>query len=176
MRNEYTKSNFPIDAVILWVDGNDKVHRDKMLPFIKDKSKINSKKFRTRFDQVNEIKFTVDSILKFAPYIKKIHIVTDNQTPGFLANSKIYKDKVSIVDHKIIFKGFEQYLPTFNCRSIETCIYRIPNLNEHFIYFNDDFFLQILPALKTFIVMAIQYLEVSGKKFDENIFYKRLKK
>ena len=103
-------------------------------------NQINSKKFRTRFDQVNEIKFTVDSILKFAPYIKKIHIVTDNQTPGFLANSKIYKDKVSIVDHKIIFKGFEQYLPTFNCRSIETCIYRIPNLNEHFIYFNDDFF------------------------------------
>ena len=83
MRNEYTKSNFPIDAVILWVDGNDKVHRDKMLPFIKDKSKINSKKFRTRFDQVNEIKFTVDSILKFAPYIKKIHIVTDNQIPDF---------------------------------------------------------------------------------------------
>lgn len=176
MRNEYTKSNFPIDAVILWVDGNDKVHRDKMLPFIKDKSKINSKKFRTRFDQVNEIKFTVDSILKFAPYIKKIHIVTDNQTPRFLANSKIYKDKVSIIDHKIIFKGFEQYLPTFNCRSIETCIYRIPNLSEHFIYFNDDFFLINPTCPEDFYSDGNPILRGKWKKFDENIFYKRLKK
>ena len=176
MRNEYTKSNFPIDAVILWVDGNDKMHRDKMLPFIKDKSKINSKKFRTRFDQVNEIKFTVDSILKFAPYIKKIHIVTDNQTPGFLANSKIYKNKVSIVDHKIIFKGFEQYLPTFNCRSIETCIYRIPNLSEHFIYFNDDFFLINPTTPEDFYSDGNPILRGKWKEFDENIFYKRLKK
>lgn len=176
MRNEFTKSNFPIDAVILWVDGNDKMHRDKMLPFIKDKSKINSKKFRTRFDQVNEIKFTVDSILKFAPYIKKIHIVTDNQTPGFLANSKIYKNKVSIVDHKIIFKGFEQYLPTFNCRSIETCIYRIPNLSEHFIYFNDDFFLINPTTPEDFYSDGNPILRGKWKEFDENIFYKRLKK
>ena len=176
MRNEYTKSNFPIDAVILWVDGNDKMHRDKMLPFIKDKSKINSKKFRTRFDQVNEIKFTVDSILKFAPYIKKIHIVTDNQTPGFLVNSKIYKNKVSIVDHKIIFKGFEKYLPTFNCRSIETCIYRIPNLSEHFIYFNDDFFLINPTTPEDFYSDGNPILRGKWKEFDENIFYKRLKK
>ncbi len=27
----------PIDAVILWVDGNDEKHKEKILPYLKDK-------------------------------------------------------------------------------------------------------------------------------------------
>ena len=41
-------------------------------------------------------------------------------------------------NHKEIFKGYENYLPTFNIRTIETAFHRIRNLSEHFIYFNDD--------------------------------------
>ena len=131
-----------IDAVILWVNGNDQKHKIKISNYVDNKSEISLTKFRTRFDQVNEIKFTIDSILKFAPYIENIHIITDEQTPEFLEkidNNDYYK-KVSIVDHKVVFKDFEQFLPTFNCRPIETCMHRIPGLAEHFIYFNDDFF------------------------------------
>eukprot|EP01104_Vermistella_antarctica_P004581 TRINITY_DN1500_c0_g1_i3.p1 TRINITY_DN1500_c0_g1~~TRINITY_DN1500_c0_g1_i3.p1 ORF type:complete len:494 (-),score=109.27 TRINITY_DN1500_c0_g1_i3:1427-2908(-) len=32
-------------------------------------------------------------------------------------------------------------LPNFNSRSIETALYRIPNITNHFLYFNDDFFI-----------------------------------
>jgi hypothetical protein len=169
---------YPIDAVILWVDGNDENHKAKMLPYLEDKTKVTSVKFRTRYDQVNEIKFTIDSILKYASYINNIYIITDNQTPDFLENNKTnntYK-KVSIVDHKTIFKGFEEFLPTFNCRPIESCLYRIPDLAEHFIYFNDDFFLINETQPSDFFKNGLPILRGKWLKFDKDIFYKKLKK
>ena len=74
-------NTLPIDAVILWVNGNEDKHRNKISKYVENKSVSSSKKFRTRFDQVNEIKFTIDSILKFATYIENIYIITDEQTP-----------------------------------------------------------------------------------------------
>ena len=167
-----------IDAVILWVDGNDEKHHEKMLPYLTDKQDSNSKKFRTRFDQVNEIKFTVDSLLKFAPFVRNIFIITDDQTPDFLKknNTKEHYKKVSIVDHKVIFSGYEDYLPVFNNRPIETCIYRIPNLAEHFIYLNDDFFLINKTSPDDFFSNGLPVLRGKWLKFDENIPYKKFKK
>ncbi|WP_179336588.1 Stealth CR1 domain-containing protein [Winogradskyella ludwigii] len=166
-----------IDAVILWVDGDDENHKAKMLPYIEDKTKLKSVKFRTRYNQVNEIKFTIDSILKYAPYIRNIHIITDNQTPDFLKNRNgdTY-NKVSIVDHTVVFQGYEEYLPTFNCRPIETCLYRIPNLAEHFIYFNDDFFLINDTKPTDFFKDGLPILRGKWLKFDKDIFYKKFKK
>ena len=131
-------NTLPIDAVILWVNGNEDKHRNKISKYVENKSVSSSKKFRTRFDQVNEIKFTIDSILKFATYIENIYIITDEQTPEFL-DKNVRKDcysSISIVDHSVIFESYEEFLPTFNCRPIETCMHRIPGLSEHFIYFN----------------------------------------
>lgn len=136
-------NNYPIDAVILWVDGNDEEHFNKISSYVNDKKILSSTSFRTRYVHVDEVKFTVDSILKNAPFIRNIYIVTDNQTPSFLdnqSNSDKYS-KVLLIDHKIIFENKEEYLPTFNCFSIETIMFRIPNLAEHFVYFNDDLFL-----------------------------------
>jgi len=167
-----------IDAVILWVNGNDQKHKIKISNYVDNKSEISLTKFRTRFDQVNEIKFTIDSILKFAPYIENIHIITDEQTPEFLEkidNNDYYK-KVSIVDHKVVFKDFEQFLPTFNCRPIETCMHRIPGLAEHFIYFNDDFFLIKHTKPTDFFRNGLPVLRGKWLKFDKDIFYKKFKK
>ena len=166
----------PIDAVILWVDGSDEKHKAKMLPYVEDKSKINSERFRTRYDQVDEIKFTIDSILKYATFIRNIFIITDDQTPGFLSNSNDKYQKVSIVDHKDIFKSYEEFLPTFNCRPIETSMHRIPDLAEHFIYFNDDFFLINNTKPSDFFKNGLPVLRGKWLKFDENIFYKKFKK
>jgi len=174
--SDTNSNNYPIDAVILWVDGNDINHQKKMLPYLEDKSIITSKNFRTRFDQVDEIKYTVDSILKFASFIRNIFIITDNQIPNFLKNSEKKYAQVNIVDHKTIFKDYEEYLPTFNCRSIETCIYRIPNLAEHFIYFNDDFFLINKTNSTDFFKKGHPILRGKWLNFDENIFYKKFKK
>lgn len=35
----------------------------------------------------------------------------------------------------------EKYLPVFNSCAIEMFLHRIPTLQEHFIYFNDDMFI-----------------------------------
>ena len=175
---KYNTTEQPIDVVILWVNGNEDKHLQKILPYVKVKEKIKTKKFRTRFDQVNEIKYTVDSILKFAPYIRSIYIITDEQTPEFLTkkNANTTYKNVSIVDHKVIFSGYEQYLPVFNSRSIETCMYRIPGLAELFIYFNDDFFLINKTRPNDFFKNGLPILRGKWLKFDENIFYKRFKK
>ena len=47
-------------------------------------------------------------------------------------------DKIRIVDHRAIFRDHLEALPTFNSRSIEAMLYRIPGLAEQYVYFNDD--------------------------------------
>ncbi len=138
-----------VDAVISWVDGNADTYKKKITPYLK-KQANSARSFKSRYAQVDEIEYTVNSILKYAPFIDTVYIVTDNQIPQFLtqAKSKHRYDNVKIVDHTTIFKGLEHNLPTFNSRSIETCIHRIPKLSEHFIYLNDDFFI-INPTTKS---------------------------
>ncbi|WP_233265964.1 Stealth CR1 domain-containing protein [Formosa sp. L2A11] len=164
----------PIDAVILWVDGNDKNHQEKMSQYLEKTVNINSTKIRTRYDQVNEIKFTVDSILKYASYIRNIYIITDNQTPDFLKlnTTNLYKS-VTIIDHKTIFNGYEEFLPTFNSISIETLMFRIPKLAEHFIYLNDDFFLINKTEPTDFFKEGFPVLRGKWINLDKNIFYKK---
>jgi hypothetical protein len=167
-----------IDAVVLWVDGNDLNHKEKIYHYVDDKSKIYKNNFRTKFDQVNEIEFTIDSILKFAPFIRNIFIVTDEQIPDFLKNTELKKtyNNVKIIDHKVIFSSYEEYLPVFNCRPIESCIYRIPDLAEHFIYFNDDFFLINETKPEDFFKNGMPVLRGKWKRFDSDLIYKKWKK
>ena len=130
-----------IDAVVTWVDGNDLKHREKiakyssMEEFEDTDPKINEP---TRFADNNEIWYCINSIRKYAFFIDKIFLVTDNQKPAWL-NDKLQKDyNIDIVDHKVMFAGYQEYLPTFNSQTIESMFHKIPGLSEKFIYFNDD--------------------------------------
>lgn len=136
----------PIDVVITWVDGNEPKHREKINQYLPEKSRKQVfSTDATRFASAGEIKYCVLSILTFAPFIRKIFIVTDNQDPKLGPHLDKYfpqrKADVEIVDHHVIFKGYEAFLPTFNSSTIENMIWRIPELSENFIYFNDDIFL-----------------------------------
>jgi hypothetical protein len=138
--------NHAIDAVITWVDGSDPVFRQKIVPYLKNNScRQIPGAHPTRFASVNEIRYCVFSIFTFAPFVRNIFIVTDGQDPQLDKEIVTYfperANSIKIVDHKEIFRGFEQYLPTFNSRSIECMIWRIKGLSERFIYFNDDTFL-----------------------------------
>ena len=166
-----------IDAVITWVDGNDPVHKAKMSNYLSDKSTGSNTSFRTLFDQVNEIEFCVKSILKYAKFVRNIFIVTDNQTPGFLKDKEKAKENfpnVFIIDHKTIFKGNEQYLPTFNSLSIETLLFKVPNLAEHFIYFNDDFFLINETTPNDFFINGLPVLRGKWMPHNKNIVKNRI--
>ncbi len=141
------ETDMPIDAVIAWVDGSDPQLAEKRRFYLKkdDDDNNTSKVLSTHFASNNEISFCVLSILKFAPFIRNIFIVTDNQDPNIYEKVRSMfperTDSIRIVDHKEIFEGFEEYLPTFNSISIGNMIWRIKGLSDNFVYFNDDVFL-----------------------------------
>ena len=139
-------NTFPIDIVIAWVDGSDPVLNKKRMGFLNLKKKeIPPGAQPTRFHSLNEVTYCVLSILKFAPFIRKIFIVTDNQDPQVSqVVQQYYPNRVSdlrIVDHIEIFEGYEDFLPTFNSICISNMLWRIKGLSDQFVYFNDDIFL-----------------------------------
>lgn len=126
--------HFPIDAVVTWVDGNDPVLNAKRAVYVRpEEAGAKDIAAPTRYANRGEIHWCIRSINKFMPWVNRIFIVTDGQDPK--VESRI---PVEIIDHSVIFSGYEQYLPTFNSLSIEALLWRIPGLSEHFIYFNDD--------------------------------------
>ena len=139
--------DFPVDIVLPWVDGNDPIHQTKLKRYVTSQKEDTRPDVggEERFCDMGEIRHCIASINRFAPFVRTIHIVTDNQDPKlekFI--SRLFPEghiPMNIVSHEDIFKGYEQYLPTFNSRAIETMIWRIPGLSEHFILMNDDFFI-----------------------------------
>jgi hypothetical protein len=139
-------SNGPIDAVITWVDGNDPEHRRRRMQALSRDATatplpIASRGDETRFLDNGELRFCIASIRKFAPWVRNIYLVTDRQCPDFLTPGVQQALDITLVDHTDIFAGYDWALPTFNTRTIETALWRIPGLSGRFIYFNDDFVL-----------------------------------
>ncbi|MGF1765993.1 stealth conserved region 3 domain-containing protein [Enterovibrio makurazakiensis] len=126
-----------IDVVITWVDGECDEWKSKCNRYAHGKEHcfINESNNSARFRQVDELKYTLRSIFKYAGWVDKIYIVTDSQVPSWLT----INDKVKVIDHKDIFL-YTKNLPVFNSHAIEANIHRIPGLSENFIYMNDDFF------------------------------------
>ena len=135
-----------IDAVITWVDGNDPAHREKRKRYAEPGMlKADDVAGETRFVNVGEIAWCVASLNRFASWINKIYIVTDAQDPKLepflVRNFPEGYIPMEIVDHKVIYHGYEEYLPTFNACAIESMIWRIPGLSDRFISLNDDMML-----------------------------------
>ena len=134
-----------IDIVLPWVDGDDPRLRAERFSYMDGgaEAALEDVAGETRYRSLGEIRHCIASINIFAPFIRKIFIVTDRQDPqletyleGMFPDGHI---PMEIVDHKVIFRGYEQYLPVFNSRAIEAMIWRIPGLSEKFILMNDDF-------------------------------------
>ena len=144
-----------IDFVIAWVDGNDVKHRLKRQQF-QSTNIVKGSAEETRFASNDEIYFSIASILKYVPYFGTIYIITDEQQPAhihdFFEQGLCAPEQIKIIDHRTIFAGHEQYLPTFNSLSIETMLWNIPGLSKYFIYLNDDFFFNVSSELDDFLV------------------------
>lgn len=132
--------DFEIDVVFTWVDGDDPAWRARRRArqqaegrseaapelVVPDTSAV---RYRNR----EELRYALRSVHAFMPYVRRIFIVTDRQTPSWLGEHPL----VSVVDHTEIFERSDD-LPSFNSNAIETQLHRIPGLAEHFVYFNDD--------------------------------------
>jgi hypothetical protein len=88
-----------------------------------------------RFRSRDELRYSLRSLHLFAPWVRRVHIVTAGQTPAWLQETP----DVRVVDHREILPA--DALPTFNSHAIETALHRVPDLTEHFVYVNDDVFL-----------------------------------
>lgn len=172
-------SILPIDAVITWVDGADPAHKAKLdLYFGRSPEARPVGANASRFHDSGEINYCVASLLKFAPWLRTIFILTDAQTPPLmkLIENTAYAGKVRVVDHRDIFAGYEDYLPTFNTRSITTMLWRIPGLAENFLYLNDDFVL-IQPTEPEYFFQGDQLvLRGNWQTFAEKKLSKKLLK
>lgn len=124
-----------IDFVILWVDGNDKKWQMKKNMFLEKEKGANFKGSNSaiRYRDYGTLKFVFRSIDKYAPWVHRIYLVTDSQTPQWL---DVTNKKVRIIDHKDIID--KKYLPLFNSDAIELNIDKINGLTDNFVYFNDD--------------------------------------
>lgn len=161
-----------IDAVITWVDGSDKQWQEKINKYSKTKIDFNKKKQSLRYNSIGEIDIAIKSIIKYASFIKNIYLVTDDQKPkSFDLLKSLANDKginLVLIDHKVIFKDYEDCLPCFNSCSIGSMLFRIPDLAEHFIIFNDDTFLMRETNISDFFVNGFPIIRGKWKNFNEN--------
>lgn len=135
--------DFDVDVVYTWVDSEDPDWRelfaeyaDSSNPPTKDENgspggDLDADRFLSR----DELRYSLRSLLKFAPWVRHVYIVSNCKPPEWFDDSNqrvlwIYHDQ--LIDAAL--------LPTFNSHAIETSIHRIPNLSEQFLYFNDDLF------------------------------------
>jgi hypothetical protein len=131
----------PIDAVVTWVDGEDPAHRAKFRAYLAGLEAVPEIASADRYRESGEFAFCIASLLRFAPWLRRIHLVTDAQEPAFMPALRASgrADKVVIVDHATLFGGHERHLPTFNNRTLLSALWRIPGLAQRFVYLNDDF-------------------------------------
>lgn len=128
---------FPIDAVYTWVDGADpawlerkaRVTGESVVPALHAEA-TDPARFRSR----DELMYSLRSLDDFAPWIRHIYLVTDQQVPEWLDTTN---DRITIVDHRDIFPD-DGRLPVYNSNAIISRLHHIDGLSEHFLYMNDD--------------------------------------
>ena len=121
-----------IDFVVMWVDGNDLTWQKKMNLYKGTVEQASA----TRFRDWDIFKFWFRSVELYAPWVRNVFLITDNQRPSWLNTSH---PKLRVIDHKDYIP--EEYLPTFNSHTIELNIHRIEGLSEYFVVLNDDTFI-----------------------------------
>ncbi len=124
-----------IDFVIPWVDGSDPEWQaafKQWLPANTEGLDVSEARYR----DWGLLPYWFRGVEKFAPWVRKIHFVTNGQIPSWL---NVNHPKLHLVNHKDIMPA--EALPTFNSNAIEMNIHKIEGLSENFVYFNDDVFL-----------------------------------
>lgn len=134
-----------VDLVYLWVNGNDPVWQAKRNAAIGKTEANSAVNCDGRYADNDELRYSLRSVEMYAPWIRRIFIVTDNQVPVWLDTSN---PKIKIIDHKEIMPA--KCLPCFNSSVIEHFICRIPGLSEHYLYANDDMYINAPVTPSTF--------------------------
>ena len=147
-----TDVQFPVDVVYTWVNHRDPGWRRHWLQVVGHPPEDEECDTRglDRYMNRDELKFSLRSVAEFAPWVRRIFVVTNCAPPEWLDLSN---PQIVWVDHHAVIP--EEHLPTFNSHAIESRLHHVPGLADHFLYFNDDFFL-MRPTL------ASDFFEATG--------------
>lgn len=125
-----------IDFVITWVDMDDPEWQREFAKYSSHKDNTRNGVSKARFRDYGFLRYWFRGVDKFAPWVRKIHFVTSGQKPDWLDATH---PKIHLVNHKDYIPA--RFLPTYNSVVIERYIHKIPGLADHFVYFNDDFYI-----------------------------------
>ena len=125
-----------IDFVITWVDMEDPKWKAEFSKYSGKKDNEKNGVSEARFRDYGFLRYWFRGVEKFAPWVRKIHFVTSGQKPEWLDENN---PKINLVNHKDYIPA--EFLPTYNSVVIERYLHKIPGLAEHFVYFNDDFYI-----------------------------------
>lgn len=121
-----------IDFVIAWVNGNDPEWQQS---YLRHRGKAH-KTDACRFRDWGLLRYWFRAIEAYAPWVNRVFFITNGQVPEWMNTDC---EKLRIVNHREYIP--EDLLPTFNSNTINLNLHRIPDLSEHFVYFDDDVFL-----------------------------------
>ena len=123
---------YPIDFIITWVDGNDPEWQAQKAKYKGEKGDSRTSRYR----DWDTLRYLLRGMEKFAPWVHRVFLVTCGHLPAWLNTEH---PKLRIVRHEDYIP--HEFLPTFSSRTIDMNFQRIPELAEHFVYFNDDMLL-----------------------------------
>ena len=153
-----------IDAVYLWVDDQDEKWRAKRAQF-RPTSETTVATAAARFRQFDELLYSIALLAKNAPFISTVFIVVDDQKPELSRIADQLPFEVRVVNHSEFMP--EEFLPTFNSRSITANLHRIEGLSERFLYCNDDVFVAAPSKLTDWFKGDQLQLRFTNTKFPE---------
>lgn len=168
--NNYPNNDNIIDFVVLWCDSSDSKWLEEMAFW---KEKISGEKVDIDADRYRDwgiFKYWFRAVEKYAPWVRKVHLVTNGQVPDFLDLSN---SKIQLVVHKDYMKASS--IPTFNSHAIEMQIPYIEDLAEQFVYFNDDIFLVDYVSPEHFFKEGKRvdlFCERSFIRYYDSVFYR----
>ncbi|XP_034943289.1 N-acetylglucosamine-1-phosphotransferase subunits alpha/beta [Chelonus insularis] len=124
----------PIDVVYTWVNGSDPAFIEDLRKYVTI-SDVNAAV--SRFNDKDELRYSLRSLEMYAPWVRHVYIVTNGQIPNWL---DMDNQRMTLITHDDIFPD-KSHLPTFSSPAIESHLHKIPGLSDKFLYFNDDVFL-----------------------------------
>ena len=92
---------------------------------------------KIRFSDKEELRYSLRSLEKYAPWVRHVYLVTNGQIPHWI---NLDHPRLSIITHEDIFEK-SSHLPTYSSPAIESHLHRISGISKKFLYFNDDVFL-----------------------------------
>lgn len=150
-----------MDIVITFVNAQDPVWQKQYEQTTK--TPILTKRYR----DWGTLKYLLRGIEQNMPFIRKVHLVvsSESQVPEW-----VNREEVHVVLHSDIIPA--EYLPTFNSNTIELHMFNIEDLDEEFLYFNDDIFPMKRMCAEDFFLYGKGIIGMSRHVFSLDMFKK----